>query len=256
MTQERVQIECSYCERYSSNQRAHFHDTVYGILQECGAVAEVHVPESLMADYRSCIDMEIAALGRVRLTAFNEKIRQKDEERKQYIGYLFRLIETGVHSPLKEVAGAAQMLLPLVRKYRDYRKGGILARSSTVLGLIDALQQSERAAYVQLLRLEEGIAALKQSNAECMAEISRRADERIAGKMDNTLVLRPRTDGVYRDICERIYASQVLCEDAEVMLRIQALIRQINQAITENLRSYRQSLGQRRAARKKNGEEG
>lgn len=246
---ENIEITASYCGRFPSSLRIHFHDLIYKTIESSGLLSLLNISEALFSKYHNLIIQEMRALSRFRPNAITQQIREKDKIRKKYVTYIFRMVNAAQFAIDEEIVMSANNLGAILQNYKDYRTCGIHSLGQLIDSLIIDLKNPNMQKDIDKLQMEKAITALETANHECINDIEKRSDMIIGKKIDNVLVLRPQTDAAFREICNLIYASQLVCTDAETLIKIRKLIAKINAIIVEHRKSYRQSIAQKRAAK-------
>lgn len=239
---EIIKIDNSYLRNYTSGLHAQFHQRQYALVSG-EDTRKLNIPDTLMAEWRRLIDLEISINREAQASVDTARMRKKDEERDKMVSYIFNTVSTERQSPDDASAEAAERLAVALRPYRGLQDEGFDTESLHIVGLLEDL--GKLSAQVEALRLTAAVAKLKALNDEYMALREGRTAERADTKLPNSKTVRPQTDEAFQSVCAYIEATHLLSQDTALKAAIETLVRRMNQLSAELRTSYRQSQAQK-----------
>lgn len=226
---------------------AGFHQTVQSVINRVDDLTKIHVPEDLANQYEQLVGQltENNSLQKARVST--EEQDASDAERDRLVSYLFFVISNALRSKKSDILNAGKMLETAIRPYRSVANQAYSAETSSIRGLIKDLNKDENMGAISTLNLMSTIEELEAEN-EAFDTLRKAAIDTAAARSrkTSTLELRARTDDVYSEICERIYASGLLAVEPDDVTLITSLINEINDIIDSYKTTHNQSMGQKK----------
>lgn len=238
----RIEIDKPNVARFPSGLHAQFHQRQYALVSG-EDTRKLNIPDTLMAEWRRLIDLEISINREAQASVDTARMRKKDEERDKMVSYIFNTVSTERQSPDDASAEAAERLVVALRPYRGLQDEGFDTESLHIVGLLEDL--GKLSAQVEALRLTAAVAKLKALNDEYMALREGRTAERADTRLPNSKTVRPQTDEAFQSVCAYIEATHLLSQDTALKAAIETLVRRMNQLSAELRTSYKQSQAQK-----------
>lgn len=243
---EVLNIDGSFCSKYSNALHAGFHSRIYSKVNEVEDKTKIHVDDDLFAEYGGLIADEQELNRETRVSASTSELAKIDAERDGIVSYLLNTISAATQSPVAAVKTAGVALEALTRPYRGIQSMANNAESNLIDGLLTDLRKSANAQHLAALNISEAISALDDANRRFVQLQAERTDERTANKKKAMKEVRVQTDAVYNRICDLIYASQLICDVPADLEMVEKLIADINGIISEFRTTHNQSMAHKK----------
>lgn len=176
---------------------------------------------------------------------------EEEAERDRLLSMLFFLVANALASSKAATKAAAQRLDVVLRPYKGIQNQADDAETALIRGLLGDLRKEENTEAVTALNLEPTLASLEVTNNAFDQAKNKRAEENSTGETETTVEVRKKTDSMYQDICTLVYASALMATGDEDREFCVSIINEMNRVIANYKTSYKQSLAQKEARKKK-----
>lgn len=241
--EEIKKIVGSNSARFVNAQHAYFHSSVCEMVNSVG-FSNLNIPLDLEEEYKKCIGMEEDLNNESRAYIETPQLNSADAERDAITVYLFSVIRSAALAPQSDIQKAGEVLSLIIKPYLGLQSEARDQQTSKTIGLILDLRKKDIANYITVLGQTQTVALLEESNNK-YRQLERSLTELKASEiLENSKVVRPRTDALYQRITEFVNASYLLGDEAKKAL-IAPLINNLNQFIAEQKTAYKQSQAQK-----------
>ena len=236
---------------FTNGPHVAFMQRIYDELSSLVERAEkLHVSDELMEEFKSFIDLESDLMKEAK-KLLNTSARQDTDKVRDDVVILLQEIKNAARSPIAAKQKAGVALSPIAEAYTGIQNEAQDTETVSIRGLIVDLKKLENAPHVTTLGLDDVVAKLEEVNEQYDRERKELSAKTLAGKKDNSEVIRPQTDAVLRRILDLIYASELLCdEETGDLAFIEEEIDIINVIIDEFRARYNMSQAQKKSNKK------
>ena len=248
-----TKIEGSSCQRYSNALHVGFHQHILVIFETLlsDVLAKLHISVDLLNSYKKSIDQESELNRKSFASTLTITMDEEEAERDRLLSMLFFLVANALASSKAATKAAAQRLDVVLRPYKGIQNQADDAETALIKGLLGDLRKEENTEAVTALNLEPTLTSLETANNAFDQAKNRRAEENSTGETETTVEVRKKTDSMYQDICTLVYASALMAtEEGDKELCV-SIINEMNRVIANYKTSYKQSLAQKEARKKK-----
>lgn len=228
------------CSGYNLALHAKMHSNIYETVIPKD-LTKLNIPKVLTDEYKNCIDKEIELNRQSQASVITSKLNKIDPLRDADISYILQITKAGLLSPIASHREAAAKLEVITRPYIDIKKKTFEQKTLLINGMIHDLDSDEMKKYLKVLSLDEAMNDLKKYNDQFNELLIQRTKEKSVNKTENSHIIRPRTDAVFKRIRELIYASQILTSNEADMKMIGELIDHINEFLAKAKTEYNQT---------------
>lgn len=248
-----TKIEGSSCQRYSNALHVGFHQHILVIFETLlsDVLAKLHISEDLLNSYKKSIDQESELNRKSLASTLTITMDEEEAERDRLLSMLFFLVANALASSKAATKAAAQRLDVVLRPYKGIQNQADDAETALIRGLLGDLRKEENTEAVTALNLEPTLASLETTNNAFDQAKNKRAEENSTGETETTVEVRKKTDSMYQDICTLVYASALMATGDEDREFCVSIINEMNRVIANYKTSYKQSLAQKEARKKK-----
>lgn len=248
-----TKIEGSSCQRYSNALHVGFHQHILVIFETLlsDVLAKLHISVDLLNSYKKSIDQESELNRKSLASTLTITMDEEEAERDRLLSMLFFLVANALASSKSATKAAAQRLDVVLRPYKGIQNQADDAETALIRGLLGDLRKEENTEAVTALNLEPTLASLETTNNAFDQAKNRRAEENSTGETETTVEVRKKTDSMYQDICTLVYASALMATEEGDKEFCVSIINEMNRVIANYKTSYKQSLAQKEARKKK-----
>lgn len=233
-------INSARCTWFNLALHAKMNANIYDTVSAADLV-KLNIQKSLMDEYRSCIDQEIELSREAQASTITGKLNKIDPLRDADISYFWKITKAGLLSPVAAQREASANLEIVVRPYINIQNATLEQETLLINGMLHDLDTEKMKECLQILSLTEVINDLKKYNDQFNELTKQRSNEKAANKVDNSRIVRPHTDTVYKRICDLIYASLLITINDADKKMISDLIDRINGFIDKANTEYNQT---------------
>lgn len=248
-----TKIEGSSCQRYSNALHVGFHQHILVIFETLlsDVLAKLHISVDLLNSYKKSIDQESELNRKSFASTLTITMDEEEAERDRLLSMLFFLVANALASSKAATKAAAQRLDVVLRPYKGIQNQADDAETALIKGLLGDLRKEENTEAVTALNLEPTLASLETTNNAFDQAKNRRAEENAMDEGEKTVEVRKKTDSMYQDICTLVYASALMATEEGDKEFCVSIINEMNRVIANYKTSYKQSLAQKEARKKK-----
>ena len=248
-----TKIEGSSCQRYSNALHVGFHQHILVIFETLlsDVLAKLHISQDLLNSYKKLIEQESELNRKSLASTLTITMDEEEAERDRLLSMLFFLVANALASSKAATKAAAQRLDVVLRPYKGIQNQADDAETALIKGLLGDLRKEENTEAVTALNLEPTLASLETTNNAFDQAKNKRAEENSTGETETTVEVRKKTDSMYQDICTLVYASALMATGDEDREFCVSIINEMNRVIANYKTSYKQSLAQKEARKKK-----
>ena len=176
---------------------------------------------------------------------------EEEAERDRLLSMLFFMVSNAMGSTKGNTKSAAQKIDIVLRPYKGIQNQADDAETSLIKGLLVDLRKEENSDAVAALNLEPILTNLETANNAFDLAKNERTSENSLSQNGTTVEVRKKTDAIYQDICTLVYASALMATGDEDREFCVSIINEMNRVIANYKTSYKQSLAQKEARKKK-----
>ena len=248
-----TKIEGSSCQRYSNALHVGFHQHILVIFETLlsDVLAKLHISVDLLNSYKKSIDQESELNRKSFASTLTITMDEEEAERDRLLSMLFFLVANALASSKAATKAAAQRLDVVLRPYKGIQNQADDAETALIRGLLGDLRKEENTEAVTALNLEPTLTSLETTNNAFDQAKNKRAEENSTGETETTVEVRKKTDSMYQDICTLVYASALMATEEGDKEFCVSIINEMNRVIANYKTSYKQSLAQKEARKKK-----
>ncbi len=248
-----TKIEGSSCQRYSNALHVGFHQHILVIFETLlsDVLAKLHISVDLLNSYKKSIDQESELNRKSLASTLTITMDEEEAERDRLLSMLFFLVANALASSKAATKAAAQRLDVVLRPYKGIQNQADDAETALIRGLLGDLRKEENTEAVTALNLEPTLTSLETTNNAFDQAKNKRAEENSTGETETTVEVRKKTDSMYQDICTLVYASALMATEEGDKEFCVSIINEMNRVIANYKTSYKQSLAQKEARKKK-----
>ena len=248
-----TKIEGSSCQRYSNALHVGFHQHILVIFETLlsDVLAKLHISVDLLNSYKKSIDQESELNRKSFASTLTITMDEEEAERDRLLSMLFFLVANALASSKAATKAAAQRLDVVLRPYKGIQNQADDAETALIKGLLGDLRKEENTEAVTALNLEPTLSSLETTNNAFDQAKNRRAEENAMDEGEKTVEVRKKTDSMYQDICTLVYASALMATEEGDKEFCVSIINEMNRVIANYKTSYKQSLAQKEARKKK-----
>ena len=245
-----MQIDSSYCGRYSNSHHLQFQFNVYELVKAVDK-QKLHLTDELLKIWADCLELETELNKQATATVQTEQMKALDKQRDDLLTNLFGVVRAQLKSPVQAVRDAAKALDKAFGVYAGIQFKAIDAETAEVRGLLKDLERF--ASEITALGLAPVTAQLKTVNDEFQQTYATRQEKAVERKQPALTEVRPQTDAVFAAVCRYIEASYLFATTDEDRVLIERLVDRMNQESEHFKTTHKQSMAQKKAAPKKSG---
>lgn len=248
-----TKIESSSCQRYSNALHVSFHQHILNILDSLltDIRAKLHISEEMLSIYKGLIDREVELNRKSYASTYTLTMDEEEAERDRLLSMLFFMVSNAMGSTKGNTKSAAQKIDIVLRPYKGIQNQADDAETSLIKGLLVDLRKEENSDAVAALNLEPILTNLETTNNAFDLAKNERTSENSLSQNGTTVEVRKKTDAIYQDICTLVYASALMATGDEDREFCVSIINEMNRVIANYKTSYKQSLAQKEARKKK-----
>lgn len=248
-----TKIESSSCQRYSNALHVSFHQHILNILDSLltDIRAKLHISEEMLSTYKGLIEQEGELNRKSYASTHTITMDEEEAERDRLLSMLFFMVSNAMGSTKGNTKSAAQKIDIVLRPYKGIQNQADDAETSLIKGLLVDLRKEENSEAVAALNLEPILTNLETTNNAFDLAKNERTSENSLSQNGTTVEVRKKTDAIYQDICTLVYASALMATGDEDREFCVSIINEMNRVIANYKTSYKQSLAQKEARKKK-----
>lgn len=235
MFKESLKFETSFHKGYKLSHHAAYHRDYYGLVTAGPvAVEDLHLPATLLNEWRRAIGLEIDLVREQRKSEFTEQLRQTDAERLGiYSGILSIVKGNRFFAPRR---GAAMALYPITSAHNRARRFTCGERTSLMSSLLNDLYKPASLPHAQALGLVPIMEALREANDRYTHLQNERTKATAQLALPNARLVRHRADECLKQVQGFVNVFYLIASSAELEEQFRTLAGLIN-ALTKRLRS-------------------
>ena len=245
-----MQVDSSYCGRYSNSHHLQFQFNVYELVKAVDK-QKLHLTDELLKIWADCLELETELNKQATATVQTEQMKALDKQRDDLLTNLFGVVRAQLKSPVQAVRDAAKALDKAFGVYTGIQFKAIDAETAEVRGLLKDLERF--ASEITALGLAPVTAQLKTVNDEFQQTYATRQEKAVERKLPALTEVRPQTDATFAAVCRYIEASYLFATTDEDRTLIERLVDRMNQESEHFKTTHKQSVAQKKAAPKKPG---
>lgn len=245
-----MQVDSSYCGRYSNSHHLQFQFNVYELVKAVDK-QKLHLTDELLKIWADCLELETELNKQATATVQTEQMKVLDKQRDDLLTNLFGVVRAQLKSPVQAVRDAAKALDKALGVYAGIQFKAVDAETAEVRGLLKDLERF--ASEITALGLAPVTAQLKTVNDEFQQTYTARQAKAVDQKLPALIEVRPQTDAVFAAVCRYIEASYLFATTDEDRTLIERLVDRMNQESEHFKTTHKQSVAQKKAAPKKPG---
>ena len=240
-----MQVDSSYCGRYSNSHHLQFQFNVYELVKAVDK-QKLHLTDELLKTWADCLELETELNKQATATVQTEQMKALDKQRDDLLTNLFGVVRAQLKSPVQAVRDAAKALDKAFGVYTGIQFKAIDAETAEVRGLLKDLERF--GSEVTALGLAPVTAQLKTVNDEFQQTYATRQEKAVEQKLPALADVRPQTDAVFAAVCRYIEASYLFATTDEDRALIERLVDRMNQEGEHFKTSHKQSVAQKKVA--------
>ena len=238
-----MQIDSSYCGRYSNSHHLQFQFNMYELVKAVDKL-KLHLTDELLKTWADCLELETELNKQATATVQTEQMKALDKQRDDLLTNLFGVVRAQLKSPVAAVREAAKALDKGLGVYAGIQSKAVDAETAEVRGMLKDLERF--ATEVTALGLAPVTAQLKAVNEKFQTVYNERQVKAVNEKLPALKEVRTMTDAVFDVVCRYIEASYLLAATDEDRNLIERLVDQINQEVDHFKTAHKQSAAQKK----------
>lgn len=234
---------------YPFGMHVSMQDQLYGLIQPIAPEKIVLEPTDI-PQWKADIDQERESVREPTASEESASIIEKDKKRDEVITSIFQEIRLADKSLIEARQAAGHRLSLVVNTYKGLQTENKIEKTGHISGLLHDLEKPAAAADLTALGLTPLAQKLRTYNSEFQALQDARLKAGAIAKLPPTAELRAKNDATATEIFRHIEAAYLTAATDEDHKLIGELIDRINKVLQHVKTTYRQSLAQKRAAKK------
>lgn len=211
--------------KFTNTGNLGFHVEADKFFDACGAKNISCVVELPL--YASAIAEEADVVNRQRSSVITAELEQMDKERNGYVSYILATADTAKHAPTPAGREAHRILKLVLKPYKGLTHYTHMQESGGIIALLKDLRAVNLAVHITTLALKSTMDLLDTKNNEYV-ELDKKRILETPSKMA-TDAARATTDGIYREMVDKVNATVVLTPNDEAVALVEALNHFIDQ---------------------------